>query len=124
MIILTENKERKELYVYVIGNEQGYGSSEWQQAEVKRYTEMGYSIHSLIYPVYSKLPAEVQEIYSNAYKSKALLDTFIDVACEDVLPNILSQVVRSEISKFEVSDIAETVVDYETSMGLKSINKE
>lgn len=124
MIILTENKERRELYVYVIGDEQGNGSTEWQQSEVKRYTEMGYSIHSLIYPMYSKLPAEVQEIYSNAYKSKALLDTFVDVACEDVLPNILSQVVRSEISKFRVSDIAEAVVDYEASMGLRPINKE
>lgn len=123
MILLTENKQKKELYVYVIGDEHGYGSSEWQQAEVKRYTEMGYSVHSLVYPVYSKLPAEVQKIYSNAYKSKALLDTFIDVACEDVLPNMVAQVVRNELSKFEVQDIAEAVVDYETSMGLRP-NKE
>ena len=124
MIILTENKKRKELYVYVVGGDIEYGSCEWQQSEVKRYTEMGYSVHTIVYPLYSDLPKEVQEIYSNAYKSKALLDTFIDVGLEDILPNVLTQVVRNEISKYAIGDIAEAVVDYEASMGLRPDGKE
>lgn len=125
MILLREVKKKKELLVLVVGDEKGnLPCDKAADMVVEWYRDKGYSVNTLIYPLATCLPAEVQEIYNNTYKSKAILDTLLDVAAEDLLPCILSQVVREEISKFEVSDIAETVVDYETSMGLRHHNKE
>lgn len=75
-------------------------------------------INSVVFPIVSKLPQEAQEVYNAVYHSKGILDSLINAATDDLLSNILAQVVRSEISKYDVRDIAENVVDYETSMGL------
>lgn len=124
MILLTENKEKKELTVIVYSDCPEEEKNSWVQAEVQRFTEMGYSINSVVFPIVSQLPATVQEIYNSVYHSKAILDSLINAATDDLLSNILAQVVRSEISKYEVKDIAEAVVDYETSMGLSPQSKE
>ena len=125
MILLREIKEKKELLVIVIGDEMGNLPCDKAADMVIRWdTDRGYSVNTLIYPLATCLPKEVQEIYNTTYKSKAILDTLLDVAAEDFLPSVLSQVVREEISKFDIQEIAETVVDYETSMGLRPINKE
>lgn len=125
MILLREIKKKRELVVIVIGDEKGnLPCDKVADMVVEWYRGKGYSVNTLIYPLATCLPAEVQEVYNTTYKSKAILDTLLDVAAEDFLPSVLSQVVREEISKFDIQEIAETVVDYETSMGLSPISKE
>lgn len=124
MILLTENKEKKELTVIVYSDCPEEEKNSWVQAEIQRFTEMGYCINSVVFPIVSKLPQEAQEVYNAVYHSKGNLDSLINAATDDLLSNILAQVVRSEISKYDVRDIAENVVDYETSMGLSPQSKE
>lgn len=123
MIIMREEKETKTVVVYVYGVDFGMEiDNPYYQSELKRYSELGYIIHSVIFPLVTTLPKEVQEIYNSAYKCKSLLDALTDIAIFDFLPNILTQVVRNEISKFEIEDVAREVIDYEISRGIK--NKE
>ena len=125
MILLREIKEKKELLVIVIGDEMGnLPCDKAADMVIRWYTDRGYSVNTLIYPLATCLPKEVQEIYSDTYKSKAILETLLDVTAEDYLPCILAQIVREEISKYDVQEIAETVVDYEVSMGLRPHGKE
>lgn len=119
MILLTENKEKKELTVIVYSDCPEEEKNGWVQAEVQRFTDMGYCINSVVFPIVSQLPQEAQKIYNAVYHSKGILDSLINAGTDDLLPNILAQVVRSEISKYDVRDIAENVVDYEQSMGIK-----
>lgn len=125
MILLREIKEKKELLVIVIGDEMGnLPCDKAADMVIRWYTDRGYSVNTLIYPLATCLPKEVQEIYSDTYKSKAILETLLDVTAENYLPCLLTQIVREEISKYDVQEIAETVVDYEVSMGLRPHGKE
>lgn len=120
MFLMTENKGKKELTVYVYSDD--YGNDlvhPWCQSEIKRYTEMGYAINSVVFPLISDLPKEIRKVYNAVYQSKAILDTLISVAKEDVLADVLAQIVRQEFSKYSIEDIAASVVDYEKSVSHK-----
>lgn len=103
MIILQENKQEKVLNVFVVpGDVFDVETIPWYQSEVKRFSDDGYSVNSVIYPYISKLPAEVQETYNQAYYDKAILDRLINTATDDLLWQVLKDVVKSEIKKFKI----------------------
>lgn len=110
MIITQVKPEKKEVNVFVVPTEVEESSNSWYQEQINYYEETGYTINSLVYPVGS-VPAEVQETYNNAYSCKAMLDRLIDTATGDLMTTTLREVVRQEISKFSIEDIAESMKD-------------
>lgn len=83
MILITENQKDKELFVYVYCDGDGTEiDNAYYQNEVRRYSDMGYTVSTVIYPKTETLSGATKKVYEAAYKRKALLDLVNETAMD------------------------------------------
>ncbi len=105
MVIARENKEQKQVNIYFITDDMDtVCQSELYEKEVKRFSESGYTINSFIFPDYNELPANVQELYNDAYFNKSILDSFVCNGADVTLWDSICQVVKQRIEGFDKED--------------------
>lgn len=105
MVIARENKEQKQVNIYFITDDMDtVCQSELYEKEVKRFSESGYTINSFIFPDYNELPANVQELYNDAYFNKSILDSFVCNGADVTLWDSICQVVKQRIEGFDKDD--------------------
>ena len=105
MVITRENPNKKEVNIYFITDDMDtVCQSELYEKEVKRFSESGYTINSFIFPDYNELPANVQELYNEAYFNKGILDSFVGNGAVVTLWDSICQVVKQRIEGFDKDD--------------------
>ena len=105
MVTTRENPNKKEVNIYLITDDMDtVCQSELYEKEVKRFSESGYIINSFIFPDYSELPANVQELYNEAYFNKGILDRFVCNGAYVTLWDSICQVVKQRIEGVDKDD--------------------
>lgn len=105
MVIAREKPNKKEVNIYFITDDMDtVCQSDLYEKEVKRFSESGYTINSFIFPDYAALPANVQELYNDAYFNKAILDSFVGNGADVTLWDSICQVVKQRIEGFDKND--------------------
>lgn len=105
MVISQEKPSKKEVNIYFIADDMDtVCQSELYEKEVKSFSESGFIINSFIFPDYVALPANVQELYSEAYFNKGILDSFVGNGADVTLWDSICQVVKQRIEGFDKDD--------------------
>ncbi|MBQ3119838.1 MAG: hypothetical protein IJC12_03115 [Peptococcaceae bacterium] len=95
MIIISENKEKKEILCYVFTDSLGEElENDYYYNEVCRYSEMGYQIHSIVYPKTENLPKEAQILYDEAYSNAGLFRLLDDVSMEVITRSVIETLIN------------------------------
>ena len=115
MIYIHDNKEEKQLSVFLFNDEIGFTrDNPYVKEQIQFFVDRGYQVHQYIYPEVHNLPDKVQELYNSMYSNKALLERISDSGVNNFLENATVQAVKQEISKFTLEDFIEAVAWYVT----------
>lgn len=106
MILLIEKADEKLLTVYSLPDDSlNTEMNEFVKARITDCVNMGYDIHSIIYPTDRPPTPELQRVYNAAYSSKATMDRLITLVQDDMLRDIVCQIVKDELSKFKMEGL-------------------
>ena len=127
MVITNEQKEEKTVNIYVTSQMQDISKqAELYEFEVKRYTDLGYTINTFILPEYEEMPENVKQYYNKLCASRALIEDIVVDKSLSVLVNTLFQVVYQHIADFDKEDwkkIVGDVISKTISMSDETVDK-
>lgn len=127
MVITNEQKEEKTVNIYVTSQMQDISKqAELYEFEVKRYTDLGYTINTFILPEYEEMPENVKQYYNKLCASRALIEDIVVDKSLSVLVNTLFQVVYQRIADFDKEDwkkIVGDVISKTISMSDETVDK-
>ena len=112
MVITNEQKEEKTVNIYVTSQMQDISKqAELYEFEVKRYTDLDYTINTFILPEYEEMPEHVKQYYNKLCASRALIEEIVVDKSLSVLVHTLFQVVYQRIADFDKEDWKKIVGD-------------
>lgn len=127
MVITNEQKEEKTVNIYITSQMQDISKqAELYEFEVKRYTDLGYTINTFILPEYEEMPENVKQYYNKLCASRALIEDIVVDKSLSVLVNTLFQVVYQHIADFDKEDwkkIVGDVISKTISMSDETVDK-
>lgn len=112
MILLNKKVEEKVLTIYSLPDDSPNAEiNDFVKEMIADCVDQGYDIHGIIYPTDSPPTPELQKVYNAAYSSKATMDRLITLVQDDMLRDIVCQVIREELRKFNMEDLITLLKD-------------
>ena len=106
MILLNKKVEEKVLTIYSLPDDSpNTEMNDFVKGMIADCVDQGYEIHSIIYPTDRPPTPELQMVYNAAYTSKATMDRLITLVQDDMLRDMVCQIVREELRKFNMEDL-------------------
>ena len=112
MILLNKKVEEKVLTIYSLPDDSPNAEiNDFVKEMIADCVDQGYDIHGIIYPTDRPPTPELQMVYNAAYSSKATMDRLITLIQDDMLRDIVCQVIREELRKFNMEDLITLLKD-------------
>jgi len=112
MLLVSEKAKEKILMVYSLPDDCfNIEMNDFVKERIADCVNRGYDIYSIIYTTDRPPTPELQKVYNAAYSSKATMDRLITLVQDDILRDTVYQVVKEQLSKFNMEDLIDLLKD-------------